>query len=137
MLFRSFTLEELNGRVVSFGKSSDLANPLIPVVFQVKNSAGLLSGSFVEMYIKTQTNAQAITVPNESVVEEMGNYFVYVQLTPEFFEKREIKKGVTDGFRTEVVSGIADSDRVVAKGAILVKLAQASGSLDEHSGHVH
>jgi len=134
---RTFTLEELNGRVVSFGKSSDLANPLIPVVFQVKNSAGLLSGSFVEMFIKTQTNAQAITVPNESVVEEMGNYFVYVQLTPEFFEKREIKKGVTDGFRTEIISGIADSDRVVAKGAILVKLAQASGALDAHSGHVH
>jgi RND family efflux transporter MFP subunit len=134
---RTYTLEELNGRVVSFGKSTDIANPLIPVIFQVTNKAGLLSGSFVEVYIKTQTNAQAITVPNEAIVEEMGNYFVYVQLTPEFFEKRAIKKGTTDGFRTEIKGGLTAGERVVGKGAILVKLAQSAGSLDVHSGHAH
>jgi RND family efflux transporter MFP subunit len=134
---RTYTLEELGGYVVSFGKSTDIANPLIPVVFRVDNKGGLLSGSFVEVYIKTQTNAQAITVPNEAVVEEMDNYFVYVQLTPEFFEKRAIKKGVTDGIRTEIKSGLTAGERVVGKGAILVKLAQASGSLDPHAGHAH
>lgn len=134
---RTYTLEELNGRVVSFGKSTDIANPLIPVIFQLTNKAGLLSGSFVEVYIKTQTNTQAITVPNEAVIEEMGNYFVYVQLTPEFFEKRAIKKGATDGFRTEIKEGLTAGERVVGKGAILVKLAQAAGSLDAHSGHTH
>jgi hypothetical protein len=30
-----------------------------------------------------------------------------------------------------------DSERIVTKGAILVKLAQSSGALDAHSGHVH
>ncbi|MDR0602844.1 MAG: efflux RND transporter periplasmic adaptor subunit [Bacteroidales bacterium] len=134
---RTYTLEELNGRVVSFGKSTDIANPLIPVIFQLTNKAGLLSGSFVEVYIKTQTNAKALTVPNEAIVEEMGNYFVYVQLTPEFFEKRSIKKGATDGFRTEIKAGLTEGERVVGKGAILVKLAQAAGSLDAHSGHTH
>lgn len=134
---RTYKLEELDGRVVSYGKSTDINNPLIPVVFQVKNTAGLLSGSFVEMYIKTQTNAQAVTVPNEAIVEEMGNYFVFAQLTPEFFEKRAVKKGVTDGIRTEITEGVSAGDRVVSKGAILVKLAQASGALDAHSGHVH
>jgi RND family efflux transporter MFP subunit len=134
---RTYTLEELNGRMVSFGKSTDIANPLIPVIFQLTNKVGLLSGSFVEVYIKTQTNAQAITVPNEAVIEEMGNYFVYVQLTPELFEKRAIKKGATDGFRTEIKAGLTAGERVVGKGAILVKLAQAAGSLDAHSGHTH
>ena len=134
---RTCTLEELDGRVISYGKSTDVANPLIPVIFQVNNKAGMLSGSFVELYIKTQTNTQAITVPNESIIEEMGNYFVYVQLTPEFFEKRVIKKGITDGIRTEIVDGIVDGERVVSKGAMLVKLSQASGALDAHSGHAH
>lgn len=132
-----YTLDELGGKVVSFGKSSDLDNPLIPVIFQVKNSVGLLSGSFIDIFIKTQTNTQAITIPNEAIIEEMGNYFVYTQLTPEFFEKRAIRKGVTDGFRTEILEGVSAGDRVVSKGAILVKLAQASGALDAHSGHVH
>ncbi len=134
---RTYSLEELNGKVVSYGKSTDVNNPLIPVVFQVKNSVDLLPGSFVEMYIKTQSNNQALTIPNESIVEEMGSFFVFVQLTPEFFEKRLISKGVTDGFRTEITEGISADERVVSKGAILVKLAQASGALDAHSGHVH
>jgi len=134
---RSYTLEELGGRLVSYGKSIGTNSPLIPVVFQVNNKAGLLSGSFVELFIKTQTNAQAITVPNEALIEEMGNYFVFVQLTPEHFEKRAVKKGVTDGVRTEITGGIADGDIIVSKGAILVKLAQTSGALDAHAGHVH
>lgn len=133
----TYTLEDLNGKVVSYGKSSDLNNPLIPVVFQIKNNMGLLPGSFVEMYIKTLTNGKAITIPNGAIVEEMGNYFAFVQLTPEFFEKRAIKKGVTDGLRTEISDGISAGERVVSKGAILVKLARASGALDAHSGHAH
>ena len=133
----TYSLDELDGRVLSYGKSTDAQNPLIPVVFQVNNKAGLLPGSFVDMFIKTQTNVQAVTVLNEAIVEEMGNYFVFVQLTPELFEKRAIKKGVTDGIRTEIVEGVAIGERVVTKGAILVKLAQTSGALDAHAGHVH
>lgn len=132
-----YTLEELDGKVISYGKSIEPGNPLVPVTFQVKNSIGLLPGSFVEMYIKTRSASQAITIPSESIIEEMGNYYVYIQLTPELFEKRSIKKGATDGFRTEIIEGVSVGDRVVSKGAISVKLAQASGALDAHSGHVH
>ena len=136
---RIYSLDELGGSLLSFGKSTDSANPLIPVVFQVGayGNAPLLPGSFVEMFIKTQTNSQAITVPNEALIEEMGAFFVYLQLTPELFEKRLVKTGVTDGARIEITEGIAVGDRVVSKGAILVKLAQASGALDAHAGHVH
>ena len=134
---RIYSLEELGGRLLSYGRSVDVNNPLIPVVFQVNNRAGLLSGSFIELFIKTQTNAQAVTVPNEALIEEMGNYFVFVQLTPELFEKRAVKKGVTDGIRTEITEGITEGERVVSKGAIFIKLAQTSGALDPHAGHVH
>ncbi len=134
---RTYTLEELNGKVLSYGKTADINNPLIPVTFQINNRAGLLAGSFVEMFIKTQTNAQALTVPNEAIIEEMGNHFVFVQLTPELFEKMPVKKGVTDGIYTEITEGITAGNRIVSKGAILVKLAQASGALDAHAGHAH
>ena len=134
---QTWSLEELGGRLLSFGKSADVSNPLIPIVFQVNNRAGLLPGSFVELFIKTQTNSQAITVPNGAIIEEMGNYFVFVQLTPELFEKRAVKTGVTDGVRIEIKEGLAAGERIVGKGAILVKLAQTSGALDAHAGHVH
>lgn len=132
-----YTLDDLNGRLVSYGKSVETNSPLLPVVFQVDNTAEMLPGSFVEMYIRTRGEQSVITVPNVSLVEEMGNYFVYVQLTPEYFEKREVKIGQTDGVRTEILSGLNGQERVVAKGAVLVKLAQATGSLDAESGHAH
>lgn len=131
-----YTLDELGGKVVSFGKSTEMQNPLIPVVFQVRNTAGLLPGSFVEMFIKMQTNSQALTVPNTAIIEEMGAHFVFVQITPEYFEKRSVSIGRTDGFRTEVTAGLATAERVVSRGAILVKLSQVTGALDTH-GHAH
>lgn len=132
-----YSLKELNGRVVSFGKSVNLDNFLVPISLQIDNMGDLIPGSFVELYLKTLTNTKAITLPNAALLEEQGNYFVMVQLTPELFEKREVKIGATDGFKTEILKGISTSERIVTKGAILVKLAQASAALDPHSGHVH
>ena len=70
-------------------------------------------------------------------IEEQGSFFVFVQVTPELFEKREIKTGATDGISYEVISGLTDDERIVLKGAVLIKLSQATGTLDAHSGHVH
>ena len=134
---QTYNLQELDGRLLSYGQSTEPDNPLIPVHFEIKNTKGFLPGSFVEMYIKTQTSTQALTVPNEALAEEMGNFFVFVQLTPELFEKRAVTLGVADGFSTEILEGIREGERVVTKGAIMVKLAQSAGALDAHSGHVH
>ncbi len=133
----SYTLEELNGKLISYGKSLNEGSYLVPVIFKVDNRAGFVSGSFVELYLKTTTDSRALTVPNTALVEEQGNYFVFVQLTPTQFEKREVKIGDTDGIKTEVKSGITAEDRIVTKGATVVKLAAASGAIDPHAGHVH
>lgn len=89
------------------------------------------------MFIRTRGARPTITVPAISLIEEMGNYFVYVQLTPEYFEKREVTIGQTDGIRTEILSGLNGTERVVTRGATLVKITQSSGHLDAESGHQH
>jgi len=53
------------------------------------------------------------------------------------FEKREVQIGASDGIDVEIVNGINSNERVVTKGAVLVKLAQSAGTLDAHSGHIH
>lgn len=132
-----YTLAELNGSVVSYGKSTDKDCPLVPVTFRVRNQAGLLSGSFVTLYITTRSDQQALAIPNEGIVEEMGNYFVFVQLNPESFEKRLVRLGSTDGRFTEILSGVKAGERVVTRGASMVRLAQNGAALDPHAGHVH
>ncbi|MBK6348204.1 MAG: efflux RND transporter periplasmic adaptor subunit [Bacteroidales bacterium] len=133
----TYTLEQLNGKLLSYGRNTNTDNYLIPVSLQIDNVGGFISGELVELYLKTITNSNAITIPNDALVEDQGNYFVFVQVNPELFEKREVNIGSTDGIKTEIKSGIVDSERIVTKGAILVKLAQSSGALDAHSGHVH
>lgn len=134
---RVYTFNELNGKVLSFGKAANTENFLIPVNLQIDNVGSFVQGSFVEVFLKTVSNTKALTVPNSALIEEQGNFFVFVQLNPELFEKRLIQIGPTDGLFTEVISGINSTDRIITKGAVLVKLAQAAGALDAHSGHVH
>lgn len=134
---KAFSFEELNGKIVSVGKATAEDNFLIPINIQVNNAGYLMPGSFVELYLKTVSNSHALTLPNTAILEEQGIFFVYVQVTPELFEKREITIGATDGLRTEIIQGISVKERIVTKSAILIKLAQATGTLDAHSGHVH
>jgi len=134
---QAYSFGELNGKVLSYGKAVNAGNYLIPVSLQIDNKAGFTPGSFVEVFLKTGTNTQAVTIPNTALLEEQGSYFVWVQVTPELFEKREVVPGKTDGVRTEILKGTTADERIVSRGAMLIKLAQATGTLDAHSGHVH
>ena len=132
-----YTLEDLSGRLLSYGKTTDISNPLIPVTFEIKNNGILIPGSFVEMFITAESNKMGVMLPNSAIVEEMGIYCVFVQTCTDSFEKRIITKGVTDGHNTQIISGVKAGERVVSKGAVNVKLAQGSAALDPHAGHVH
>ncbi|TSA38156.1 MAG: efflux RND transporter periplasmic adaptor subunit [Porphyromonadaceae bacterium] len=134
---KAYTLEKLNGKVLSFGRSANSDNYLIPLSLQIDNTGSFIPGGFVEIYLKTVTVADAITVPNSAIMEDQGNFFLYIQIHPELFEKRAVKIGSTDGIRTEIRDGALITDRIITQGAILVKLAQATGTLDAHSGHNH
>jgi RND family efflux transporter MFP subunit len=132
-----YSLKDLNGKILSFGKSLNEDNYLIPVSLQIENKAGFLPGGFVELWLKTQKGNPVTTIPVSALTEEQGLFFAYVQHSPDTFEKREVTIGVTDGIRTEILSGLNSEDLVVTKGAVSVKLAQSTGALDPHAGHVH
>jgi RND family efflux transporter MFP subunit len=134
---RSYRLEELNGKILSFGKHTNDDNYMIPIILQIENKAGFISGSFVELFLKSNSGDSVLTVPNEALIEDMGVFRVFVQITPELYEIREVKTGVTDGFRTEILTGINADERIVTKGAIFLKLSEGTGTLDAHAGHVH
>ena len=132
-----YTINDLGGRLLSYGKTTDINNPLIPVTFEVKNNGNLIPGSFVEIFITAESNKMGVMLPNSAIVEEMGIYCVFVQTCVDSFEKRIITKGVTDGSNTQILKGVKAGERVVSKGAVNVKLAQGSAALDPHAGHVH
>jgi multidrug efflux pump subunit AcrA (membrane-fusion protein) len=67
----------------------------------------------------------------------MGNFFVFVKVCDEEYEKRLVTLGSTDGVRTEITAGLSAGETIVSRGASMVRLAQNSGALDPHAGHVH
>lgn len=86
-----YSLEELNGQLLSFGKTVNQDNYMLPVSFQIDNDGTFTTGGFVEMFILTETKQEAITISNGALLEEQGNYAVFVQLTPELFVKGKLK----------------------------------------------
>lgn len=136
-----YSLESLSGHLMSVGKSVAQGSPLLPVIFQVNNSVGMLPGTFVDIYIKSpdcgREGAPHVSVPSTSLIEEMGNYFVYVCTEAHHYRKQEVEIGANDGQYTEILSGLSGSETIVSRGAILIKLAQSAGTVDVHSGHAH
>ena len=125
---------------VSFVGASGTVNPstgMTEIFFETGKKGSLLPGSVVQLYLSLEGNKESVVVPNSAILEEQGLYFVFVQLTPELFIKREIVKGGTDGTSTEIVRGLLQNERIVTRGPLYVKLAQSSGALDPHAGHVH
>jgi RND family efflux transporter MFP subunit len=134
---KSHTLEKLEGKLLSYGKNTSAENHLLPVFISVKNTQGWISGTLLDLYLTTSEQQAKTVVPNSALVEEQGNFFVFVQLHPESFDKREVHIGITDGIKTEILNGLLEGERIVSRGAIMIKMAAASTELDPHSGHVH
>ena len=134
---QALALEHWQGEMISVGRSIDPATGMLPVHIRVPAAEGLLPGSLVDVYLKAETSQKVLVVPNTALIEEQGNYFVFVQNHPESFSKRQVQTGKTDGRLTEVAAGLQENERIVTRGAVMVRLAAASGDLDPHSGHVH
>lgn len=67
---------------------------------------------------------EVLRVPNDALIEESGESYVYIQVTPEYFEKQLVKKGKTDGTQTEILDGVTENQRIIIKGTELVKVEQ-------------
>jgi RND family efflux transporter MFP subunit len=131
-----FSTKSMNGRVVSFGKTTSAASPFVPITFEIDNVGQIIPGVVVEVFLKTNAKENSVVIPLEALMEEQGLFFVFVQTGGETFEKREITLGGTDGQMITVRSGLQAGERVVSKGAYAIKLASAGGELPEH-GHSH
>lgn len=131
-----FSTSEFNGNLLSYSKGIQGEDPFLSVIFELENNGELIPGLVADVFLKAGNSQNQLTVPQSSLLEEQGNFFVFVQTGGESFRKQEIKIGVGDGLRVPVFSGLSEGDRVVSRGAYLIKLASMSGALPAH-GHEH
>ncbi|MDR2120853.1 MAG: efflux RND transporter periplasmic adaptor subunit [Tannerella sp.] len=132
-----YKTEEMNGRLLSVGKSAGRSSFYVPVTFEFDNTGDILPGAFAEVYLLAESGDDVITVPLSAVTEEQGLYFVYLQLGEEIYRKQEVTLGQDDGERVHILSGLQAGDRVVVRGAYQVKLAAGAGAVPEGHSHSH
>jgi RND family efflux transporter MFP subunit len=130
-----YRLADLNGRLLSFGRTSGENSFYIPVIFEFDNVGDIIPGSYVEVYLLSVAREGVISIPVPALTEEQDLYFVYLQLDDEGYKKQEVTLGQNDGKRVVILSGLNAGDKVVTKGAYQVKLAATSSVTPE--GHSH
>ncbi len=68
-----------------------------------------------------------LTIPKEAVVEVDGKYFVYLVESPDKYVKREVRVSNVSSDMVRVLQGLSPGQRIVTKGAVLVKGQEVKG----------
>ncbi|MFC2121546.1 efflux RND transporter periplasmic adaptor subunit [Bacteroidota bacterium] len=131
-----YDLEEINGRKISTGLTANKSPYYIPVFFRVNQNGDLITGSYIEIFLKTKSYNDCLVVPKTALLEEQGRFYVYVQESAEEFHKHYVELGEDNGKNVRVLSGIPENAEIAVKGAYHIKLASMSSSLPAHS-HSH
>jgi RND family efflux transporter MFP subunit len=131
-----YELEALNGKLLSVGKAAGSGSYYVPVTFSFDNKGDIIPGSYVEIFLLSQQQENALVLPVEALTEEQGSYYIYKQVHPERYMKQLVSLGASDGTRVQILSGVSAGDKVVMRGAYQVKLANTSNAIPGHS-HEH
>jgi membrane fusion protein, heavy metal efflux system len=125
------------GKLVSTGRVVDPASRTIPVIYQMANpNLRLAVGQAVSVRLFTSGTTVAPAIPESAIVDDAGRPVAFVQLGGEAFTRRPVKLGPQQNGYVQVTEGIRAGERVVTKGAYLIRLSAMSSSIPAH-GHVH
>jgi len=125
------------GRPLAVGKVVDTAARTVDVRFAFDNrELRLQVGRSVRLRLFLGDEQAHPAVPESAVVDDGGRPVVFVQTGGESFERRPVRLGSrADGY-VHVLEGVEPGERVVSRGAYLVRLAAMSTKIPAH-GHVH
>ncbi len=117
--------KEFRGRLVNIGSVVDERTRAATAVFEVNNASGDLKiGMQANLRLGAGEDTNVLLIPKESVLDNEGKKIVYVLLTGEEFERRDVAVGDEYGDKIAIVSGVKPGERVVTQGAYQLKLQE-------------
>jgi RND family efflux transporter MFP subunit len=121
----AITSQEFSGAIVDISPIIDEHTRAAKVIFQVPNKSGLLRiGMQANVRLDAGEQVQAMMIPREAVLDHEGKKIVYVLLSGEEFERREVTLGDELGGKVAALSGLKAGERVVTQGAYQLKLQE-------------
>jgi RND family efflux transporter MFP subunit len=106
--------QDIEGKVSRFADSLDRQTRTMETEIDFDNRDGhLIPGMYAETQLSLREKKDALTVPLESVTRNGDDVTVLAVNAQNIIEERHVRLGVEDSARAEVLSGLADQDRVV------------------------
>lgn len=128
--------QEFKGTVLDIGAVIDEQTRATKVIFQLPNAGRALRlGMQANVRLNAGEQVTAMMIPKEAVLEHEGKKIVYVLLSGEEFERREVIIGDELGAKVAVLSGLNKGERIVTQGAYQLKLQELRPA--EAGAHTH
>lgn len=128
--------QEFKGTVLDIGAVIDEHTRAGKVIFQLPNAGRALRlGMQANVRLDAGEQVTAMLIPREAVLEHEGKKIVYVLLSGEEFERREVVVGDEMGNKIAVLSGLNKGERVVTQGAYQLKLQELQPA--DAGAHTH
>ncbi|MBI4876790.1 MAG: efflux RND transporter periplasmic adaptor subunit [Acidobacteria bacterium] len=125
------------GSLVARSSFVDPRSRTLGVIYEVANEGRRLAiGQSVSVRLFLSTRVRALAVPASAIIDDGGRPVVFVQLEGEAFARRPVTLGIREADFVQVLEGLRPGDRVVTRGAYLIRLAALSTQIPAH-GHVH
>lgn len=115
---QSAGMENIEGTVSLVNPTKDAKTGMYTVQVDIPNTDNKLNiGMFADVTLAIQESADALTVPNDAILQEGESFYVYTA-SPDGATalKKLITTGIESDDYTEVVSGLNIGDRVIVTG---------------------
>lgn len=124
-------------RLIAIGRVVDSPSRTFPVTYSIDNRDRRVAINQT-VYVRLFSGAResALVVPDTAIVDDQGQSVIYLQTGGESFARQPVKLGKRQSGLVQIIDGLKPGDRVVSKGAHLLRLASMSTSVPAH-GHVH
>lgn len=124
-------------RLVSVGRVVDPQTRTFPVLYQFDNQSRTVAiHQTVSVRLLTQTAELSPAIPESAIVDDGGRPVIFIQRSGEAFVRKPVTLGLREAGYVQVLEGAMPGQRVVTKGAHLIRLSAMSNQVPAH-GHVH
>jgi membrane fusion protein, heavy metal efflux system len=129
--------QDASASLVTVGRTVDPTSRTVDVIYALRQpDPRLRVGGLVRVALPAGDDFSGVVVPRAAIIEQEGRELVYVQVDGEHFEERGVRTGPRAGDLSGIESGLAAGERVVTRGAHVLRLTARAGSGEAH-GHIH
>jgi membrane fusion protein, heavy metal efflux system len=116
---------EFNGTIVDIGAVINEQSRAATVVFEVPNRDRTLRiGMQANVRLDAAEVSDALIIPKKAVLDNEGKKIVYVLISGEEFQRRDVTLGDEYGGKVAILKGLETGERVVTQGALQLKLQE-------------